>query len=59
MCADDLLFIHVTSARLVTVSIQVNAWKDKTQGPMVTHHGPIRSMATSNHCAINASCGGN
>ena len=30
MCADVLLLICVTSARLVTVSIQVNAWNDKT-----------------------------
>ena len=59
MCADDLLLIRITSARLVTVSIHVNAWNDKTQGPMVTCHSPIRSMATSNHGAINASCGGN
>ena len=59
MCADDLLLIHITSARLVTVSIHVNAWKVKTQGPIVTCHGPIRSMATSNHGAINASHGGN
>ena len=59
MCANDLLLIHITSARSVTVSIHVSAWKDKTQGPVVTCHGPIRSMSTSNHGAINASCGGN
>ena len=31
----------------------------KVRGPMVTCHGPIGSMATSNHGAINASLGGN
>ena len=59
MCADDLLLIHITSARLVTASIHANAWNDKTQGPIVTCHCPIRSITTSNHGAVHASCGGN
>ena len=59
MCADELLLIHITSARLVTASIHVNAWNDKTQGPIVTCHCPIRSITTLNHGAVHASCGGN
>ena len=52
------MLIHIISVRLVTVSMHVNAWNENTLGPMVTFHGLMRSKATSNHGAINASRGG-
>ena len=58
MCVDVLLLIRIISARLVTVSMHVNAWNENSLEPMVTFHGPMRSTATSNHGAINASRGG-
>ena len=49
ICLDILLLIHIISARLVTVSMHINAWKVYTWEPIVTCYGPIRSMAISNH----------
>ena len=58
MCEDVLLLIHIISARFVTVSMHVNAWNENSLVPMVPFYGPMRSTATSNHGAINASRGG-
>ena len=59
MWTEDLLSMHITSARFVTVSMHVNAWKVNILELLVTFHGPMRSMATSNHGATNVSWGGN
>jgi hypothetical protein len=55
----DSQHTNITSARLVTLSKHDNASNHKTQRPIVTYHGQVRSIAPSHHGAINASCGGN
>ena len=50
--------MQITSARFVTVSMHINAWKVNILEVLVTFYGPMRSTATSNHGATNASRGG-
>ena len=54
MWIEDLLSMQITSTRLVTASIQVNACKFGALGPIVIFHDPMRSTATSNHGVTSA-----